>query len=278
MAAPAQWSAAVLARRRSGPYTVLTVSAPRVAERCRPGHYVSLSVAGSDSAMLLRRQAWIATSSASGRDGGALELIVDEREPGGARLAATDVGRGVDAIGPLGRPFSLPREPVGVLLVATGVGAAPLIWLAAAVGARGCRSQFLFVGETEPFGLLEARRVSASATVAEQGGAGAIAAHLSGDVAVVYSAGTPALERRIAAAVNATRPGLPHQSLVATPLVCAAGTCTACVVPVAGRDGVTRMVRACQDGPVFNADLVRWADWGSIPADCHGAATTGNPA
>ena len=105
MAAPAQWSAAVLARRRSGPYTVLTVSAPRVAERCRPGHYVSLSVAGSDSAMLLRRQAWIATSSASGRDGGALELIVDEREPGGARLAATDVGRGVDAIGPLGRPF-----------------------------------------------------------------------------------------------------------------------------------------------------------------------------
>ncbi len=113
MAGPVQWPAAVLARRRSGAYTVLTVSAPRVAERCRPGHYVSLSVAGSDSAMLLRRQAWIATSSASGRDGGALELIVDEREPGGARLAATDVGSTIDAIGPLGRPFSLPREPVG---------------------------------------------------------------------------------------------------------------------------------------------------------------------
>lgn len=271
MTGPVQWPAAVLARRRSGSYTVLTVSAPGVADRCRPGHYVSLSVAAPDSAMLLRRQAWIATSSASGRDGGALELVLDGDDAGCERLNATPVGATLDAIGPLGRPFSLPREPVGVLFVASGAPAAPLIWLASLVGARGCRSQFVYVGDQEPFGLLEARRVSSAATVAEQGGSGAVTAHLSGDVAVLYSGGTPDRVRRIVAAVGATRPGLPHQTLVGTGRVCAAATCTACVVPVRGRDQVTRMVRACQEGPVFNADLVRWEDWGRIPADCPGA-------
>jgi dihydroorotate dehydrogenase electron transfer subunit len=43
------------------------------------------------------------------------------------------------------------------------------------------------------------------------------------------------------------------------------------VLPVVGNDGVTRMVRACTDGPVFRGDLVRWDDVGTIPFDALGA-------
>jgi dihydroorotate dehydrogenase electron transfer subunit len=47
--------------------------------------------------------------------------------------------------------------------------------------------------------------------------------------------------------------------------------CMSCVLPVTGPDGVTRIVRACTDGPVFRADLVRWEDVGTIPFDALGA-------
>ena len=40
---------------------------------------------------------------------------------------------------------------------------------------------------------------------------------------------------------------------------------------VIGNDGVTRMVRSCVEGPVFQGDRVRWADIGTIPPDTLGA-------
>ena len=43
------------------------------------------------------------------------------------------------------------------------------------------------------------------------------------------------------------------------------------VLPAVGNDGITRMVRACTEGPVFRGDLVRWDDVGTIPFDALGA-------
>lgn len=267
MTAGAQWRAKVLARRRTGRYAVLTVSAPGVAQRCRPGQFVSVTVP-DDSALLLRRQLWIGTSSASGRDGGAVELIVDASRSGGARLAALDQGATLDVLGPLGRPFSLPKQPVTALLAAAGAATAPLVWLAAELGARGSRIRFMFLPPDEPFGVLDAKRLSAGVvTVARTREiAAALAADASHGRDVVYSAGPAELMAVVAGAVGAT----PHQTALETERVCAAGTCTACVVPITGRDGVARMVRACTEGAVFNAHLVRWDELGSIPAECHG--------
>jgi dihydroorotate dehydrogenase electron transfer subunit len=62
------------------------------------------------------------------------------------------------------------------------------------------------------------------------------------------------------------------QALVSEPfMTCGTGLCAGCVLPVVGNDGVTRMVRACVDGPVFRGDLVRWDDVGTIPFDAFGA-------
>jgi len=38
-----------------------------------------------------------------------------------------------------------------------------------------------------------------------------------------------------------------------------------------GSDGITRMVRACTDGPVFRGEQIRWDDIGTIPFDAFGA-------
>ena len=44
-----------------------------------------------------------------------------------------------------------------------------------------------------------------------------------------------------------------------------------CVVPVVGEDGITRMARACVDGPVFRGERVRFDDVGTVPFDALGA-------
>jgi dihydroorotate dehydrogenase electron transfer subunit len=62
-------------------------------------------------------------------------------------------------------------------------------------------------------------------------------------------------------------------------MACGIGICMTCVLPVRGTDGVTRMLRACTDGPVLDASTVRWdcvgAHGASVPADALGAPPGG---
>jgi dihydroorotate dehydrogenase electron transfer subunit len=69
----------------------------------------------------------------------------------------------------------------------------------------------------------------------------------------------------------AARYEIPVQACVDVPMACGTGVCMGCVLPVTGNDGITRIVRACVDGPVFRGDLVRWDDIGTIPFDALGA-------
>jgi dihydroorotate dehydrogenase electron transfer subunit len=69
----------------------------------------------------------------------------------------------------------------------------------------------------------------------------------------------------------ASRYEVPVQASVDVPMACGTGVCMGCVLPVTGTDGITRIVRACVDGPVFRGDLVRWDDMGTIPFDAVGA-------
>lgn len=269
-----QWQAQVLAKRRAGAYTVLTVSAPGLAALCRPGHFASVAIGGSAaSALLLRRQLWLGEVSGSGRDGGSMELVVDPGEPGGRWLSGLEQGAAVttvDIIAPLGRPFSLPREPANAILVAFGGASAALLPLAARLVERGSRVRFLLVGEA--YGLLEARRLAAGVEQVSDAAElpNLLADSLGAEVDVVYSAGSGAQVQPVADAAG----HLPHQTAIATPQVCAAGTCTACAIPVAGRDGVHRIVRGCVEGAVFSADLVLWDD---LAGPAHAALPIGRP-
>ena len=66
-----------------------------------------------------------------------------------------------------------------------------------------------------------------------------------------------------------TAPGARPRSTC--PMAAAPASARPACCPVVGEDGVTRMVRACTEGPVFRGDRVRWADLGTVPADARGA-------
>ena len=127
---PIQVRGEVLAVRRSGDYYVLVFAAPGVAEATAPGNFVAIAVGGQPTAMLLRRCFSIHRVDTAGALGGTVEIVVDAHGPGTKWLVERAVGDPIDVIAPLGRPFSLPKDPVPCVLVGGGYGSAPLFMLA----------------------------------------------------------------------------------------------------------------------------------------------------
>lgn len=259
----------LLASKRVGAFHHLTVVAPGVAERFRPGTFVALSVGGAESALLGRRAVWIHRVKPVGGYGQALQLVLEPRGAGTRWLAALPAGSPLEVTGPLGHGFALPKEPVSCVLVGEGYGAAPLFPLAERLRERGCAVSLLVAGEDEAHLLsaLEARRSARAVTVVTSDGSvgrrGSVA-DVVGEVvaraeaAVVYAAGPVGMLHAVADAAEAA--GAWSQTAVEQPLTCATGLCHGCPVPVVGEDGVARTVRACTEGPVLRGDRVRWGE------------------
>jgi dihydroorotate dehydrogenase electron transfer subunit len=274
----------VLGLRKAGEYHVLTLTAPGIAELTRPGHFVALGVGGPHSSMLLRRAFSIHSVQSRGVYGGTLEIVFAASGKGTEWLARLHRHEQVDIVGPLGRPFALPKEPVSCVLVAGGYGSAPMFMLADQLRARGCRVDVVLGASTEAklFGVLDAKRIAASLTITTDDGSmgeeGRVTDVLPAvlrrtDADVVYACGPMAMLSAVAKVAEAH--GAYSQCAVEEAMACGIGVCMTCVLPVIGDDGVTRMLRSCVDGPVFRGDRVRWDEVGTVPADTWGAPVSG---
>jgi dihydroorotate dehydrogenase electron transfer subunit len=277
--APVQVRGTVLTVRRVDAYVAMTVVAPPIATKFRPGQFVAIAVGGPSTGMLARRT--LSVHDVRPDHGGTVEFVFLPGEPGTEWLADCRSRDVLDIVGPLGRPFPVPRDPASCMLVGVGAGAAPLFSLAARLAERGCQADFLIGAESAErvFGALTARRTGRSAMIATtdgtMGARGSVVDLLPTMVQqartdVIYASAPLPVLRAVSALAG--RYAIPVQALVSEPaMVCGTGLCMGCVLPAVGTDGITRMVRACVDGPVFRGDLVRWDDVGTIPFDALGA-------
>lgn len=277
---PQQVRGEVLAVRRTGEYHLLAFAAPGIPQRTLPGQFVALAVGGASSSMVLRRCFSIHAVDPEGSIGGTVEIVIDAHGPGTRWLVERRRGDVLDVVGPLGKPFSLPKEPVNCVLVGGGYGSAPLFMLADRLRERGCRVDLVLGAATEGrlFGVLDGRRRASALTVTTDDGSAGIAGTVIDGVVpilkehrskVIYACGPMGMLAALAR-LAADR-GIASQCAVEEAMACGVGVCMSCVLPIVGDDGVTRMVRSCTEGPVFFGDRVRWADIGSIPSDCLGA-------
>jgi dihydroorotate dehydrogenase electron transfer subunit len=274
----------VIGQRKAGDYHVLTLTAPGIPELARPGHFVAIAVGGPNSSMLLRRAFSIYSVQSRGVYGGTLEIVFAAHGKGTEWLSKLHRHDQIDIVGPLGRPFALPKEPVSCVLVAGGYGSAPMFSLADALRARGCRVDVVLGASTESklFGVLDAKRIAASLTLTTDDGSvgehgrvtDALPAVLARtDADVVYACGPMPMLKAVAEI--AAEHGAYSQCAVEEAMACGIGVCMTCVLPVVGDDGVTRMLRSCVDGPVFRGDRVRWDEVGTIPEGTLGAPVSG---
>ena len=268
----------VLTVRRVDAYYAMTVVAPGIAARFRPGQFVAVAVGGPDTSMLLRRA--FSIHDVRPDHGGTVEFVFAAVGPGTRWLAERRTRDVLDVTGPLGRPFPVPREPVSCLLVGGGYGSAPLFPLADRLRSRDCQVDFLLgaASADRVFGALTARRTGRTAAVTTEDGSmgvrGLVTDRLTQVIHeartdVIYACGPMGMLRQVTALAG--RYDIPVQALVEESMACGIGVCMTCVLPVVGDDGVTRMVRSCVAGPVFRGETVRWDDVGTIPFDALGA-------
>jgi dihydroorotate dehydrogenase electron transfer subunit len=266
----------VLERRRVGAYHALTLVAPRIAGQARPGQFVHL-LAGEDRSLPLRRPFSIHRAErpggAPGGPGpalGTVEVVFDVVGAGTGALSRLRPHDVVDALGPLGRPFTPPETPTGCVLVGGGYGTAPLYFLATELRLRRCRVDFV-IGAASAGRLLdamEAKRLGHSLTLTtDDGSAGrrGLVTDPLGDLLArtgagrVYACGPMPMLAAVSRAAAAA--GVPCQVAVEEQMACGTGICFSCVLPV-GPGAPTRMARSCLEGPVFDGAAIAWAELG----------------
>ena len=262
--------AEILSSRRSGAYTSLTVVAPEIADRARPGQFLAVAMP-EGRAFFLRRHFSIHQSSRRGGWAGTLEFAFDRHGAGTDWLARREPHEFLDLVGPLGTAFAYPRRLSNCLLVAEGHGAASMYFLAQELRARGKRVD-LVVGGADIEHILkpiEAKRLSQTiAFVTEDGSMGERGSVVdvvpemiarSGSE-VVYGAASNETLRALARVCRDRR--LPAQVAVEERMGCGLGLCFTCAVPLVRRDGGGReRLRACLEGPVFNPARILWDEW-----------------
>jgi len=266
-----------------GGHCRLVLRAPAVARTARPGQFVNVAVP-LDSAMLRRPLGVYRTHNQTD-----VELLFKVVGRGTAALAQAREGDTVDVIGPLGNGFDLSGEPPEVaVLVAGGFGIAPLYPLALALRHKA-KGTYLFVGTEEelPLETADSRMhasfvdadVNLTLTDFEELGTVARVASLrertglfrglvtdlleqfllhpeTAGRAKIYACGPWAMMKKTAAI--AAHHHLDCDVLLEERMGCGIGACMSCAVRVKGADGQPVYVRACVEGPVFDAAVVDW--------------------
>jgi dihydroorotate dehydrogenase electron transfer subunit len=265
-----QLRAEVLSTRKLGAYHSVTLVAPEIAEKARPGQFLAIEMPeGRD--FLLRRHFAVHQASRRGGWAGTLEFVVDPGGPGTDWLTSVKAHEFLEVIGPLGKAFAYPKHLTNCLLIAEGHGAASLYFLAQELLARGKRVDMVVGGETleRVFKPIEAKRLSQTVAVMSADGTlgdrGSVLDALPEIVdhtgtEVVYAAAPPPILERVAAFCRERN--LPAQVAIEERMGCGFGLCQTCVVPVARKDGSGYdHLRSCVDGPVFNPARVLWDRW-----------------
>jgi dihydroorotate dehydrogenase electron transfer subunit len=238
------------------------VEAPRAAASVQPGQFVHLRIArGAD--FILRRPFSVHRAT-----GERIEILYQVLGRGTRALAEIERGADMDLIGPLGHGWEVPEDAAHALLVAGGLGAAPMGMLVEELAARGVA---VTVAQGAPNAerlvareLFEAhaRRVEIATDDGSAGQRGFVTMLAEGLIAddrpdVVYACGPEAMQRIVAA--QAAEVGVSCQVSLERLMACGVGACLSCVVSTT--DG---RKRACVDGPVFDAERVLW-DASEIP-------------
>lgn len=241
---------------------VLTMDAGNLATQIAPGQFVHLRVAeGIDP--LLRRPFSVHRVS-----GSRIEVLYQVLGRGTRLMSEWEGGHATDLIGPLGCGWRIPNRVEHALLVAGGLGAAPLGMLAEELAAEGTAIT-VALGAPSADRLVardlfeaNARRVEVATDDGSDGHRGFVTAVTeallaSGDFDVAYVCGPEVMARIVAA--QCASAGVSCQVSLERLMACGIGACLSCVVSTtSGRK------RACYDGPVFDAEEVLW-DASEIP-------------
>lgn len=235
-----------------------TVSAPRIAAKCQPGQFVIVMADASGERVPL-------TIADFDRGAGTITLVLFVVGTSSWKVSRLEVGAELYALlGPLGLPSEI--EPFdAVVLVAGGVGTAPVYPIARAFRDAGCRVLTIQGARSQEL-LFWTERLAAVSDehliATDDGTAGRqglvtellrelLAADHARTIGCVYAIGPPLMMR---ACAQTTQPfGVRTIVSLNTVMIDGTGMCGGCRVEVGGKTQFT-----CVDGPEFDGHQVDW--------------------
>ena len=244
---------------------LMGLRSPEIVKAARPGQFVMIRVrAGSDP--LLRRP----FSICGIRDDLFLVLyrVVGQ---GTAIMAEVREGERLSVLGPLGVGFDVPKNDQISLLVAGGIGIAPLFFLAQSMKIRNIRfmAGFGSSGEIIRIERIGEPRVDVSIATDDgtEGYTGTVTALLDEclkkhgpekDSLSVFTCGPRPMLKKVAAMTMERE--IDCQASLEASMACGLGACQGCAVKTSSYEGQTYF-HVCRDGPVFPAQSI---DWGGL--------------
>jgi dihydroorotate dehydrogenase electron transfer subunit len=247
--------AAVAADRRLSDVRLMWMECPSIARTARPGQFVmvrcgDLPLPRPISVHQIRDDS-IALFFSVLADGKGTRWL-SERQP--------DDRLGI--FGPLGNGFNVPDSAQRLLLVAGGMGIAPLAFLAQRAASEGRKVTLLLGARTG--GLVYSQRLLPHSVnlfvVTEDGSAGqigmvtAVIREHSDNADCVFACGPEVMLRQIAERrAESGLEGKPVQVSLEAMMACGHGICYGCT-----RKTRRGLKQVCKDGPVFDLDDLVW--------------------
>jgi dihydroorotate dehydrogenase electron transfer subunit len=184
-------------------------------------------------------------------------------------LARVGVGQEVEALLPLGNGWLAGGLPQKAIVVCGGIGSASAFLLCQELARAGSQAIIFFGAASRDVaigcGLEDFRALGLPMHITTDDGSlgepglvtAALERHLSRENvagAVIYACGPWAMMRRVSEIAEIE--GLRCLVSIETPMGCGFGVCVGCAVAV--KDPHESYRRACVDGPIFPAQVIRW--------------------
>ncbi len=235
---------------------LLYLNAPEICAKARPGQFI-MADCGED--FTLRRPVSIHNCDNNGR----LEILFRACGGGTDSLSKKTPGDTIDILGPQGNGYSLHPKSKNILLIAGGIGVAPILFLANHCIARK-KQVTLLMGAATSNQLYAASSISYGAKVVaatDDGSAGykGLVTDLVKDYVIdadqVFACGPVPMYITLAGILKSAKPRGDCQVSVETRMGCGFGICYGCTIKT--KKGIKQV---CIDGPVFNIEDIDW-DW-----------------
>ena len=263
-------SAKILSNLRIGPdYYKMVLDIPTLEEKIRPGQFINIKITDFMDPFL-RRPFSIHRIGARQR---VIEILYKIVGRGSALLARRSRGTPLDIIAPLGNGFVVDKNVSNFILIAGGMGVAPLLALADEIAQHRKNKLYVILGAKTKDSLLCRDEFKALGSdvemVTDDGSLGKKA--LATDVLIeklekikptlviadskpavcVYACGPSEMLKEAAQIVKRHR--ISCQASFEEHMACGIGACMGCSILTV--DGYKRV---CADGPVFDMSKVVW--------------------
>jgi len=233
-------------------YHLICVDAPDIANTCQPGQFVTVRC-GEKLAMRRPLSIHKLTSSKY------LYLLFKIAGKGTLWLSKREKGENFDLLGPLGNGFSIKPSSKNLLLVAGGIGIAPLTLLAQQALSKGKSVKLLLGTQTRDVlypqkclpGQIETIITTEDGSEGKKGKVTDILSRHIDWANQIYACGPLAMYKEIASQRQQWREKKSIQISLEVRMGCGIGACFSCSIKT--KHG---MKRVCLDGPVFDLDEV----------------------